>query len=103
MFEWMPILSGAVLGLLHLRERITQRTLLCLAAIAAYVATASSGELPHAPQLILVDLALVATGVGVVRVIASYPSAGRSLRALHVLRDASASPVRQSHRNDPAP
>ena len=73
MFEWMPVLSGAVLGLLQLRGRIAQRTLLCLGILFACIATASSGEVFVAPQLILVDLSLVAGGVFVVRTMASSP------------------------------
>ena len=73
MFEWMPVLSGAVLGLLQLRGHIAQRTLLCLGILFACIATASSGEVFVAPQLILVDLALVAGGVFVVRTMASSP------------------------------
>jgi hypothetical protein len=100
MFEWMPVLSGAVLGLLHLRGRITQRTLLCLAVLIACGVTAISGELFDAPALILVDLALVAAGVCVPRVLASTPRASRSLRAAYASR---AAQTRQDHHNDPSP
>jgi hypothetical protein len=82
MFEWMPVLSGAVLGLLQLRGHIAQRTLLCLGILCACIATASSGELFAAPQLILVDLALVAGGVFVVRTIASAPMITRDTSRL---------------------
>ena len=100
MFEWMPVLSGAVLGLLHLRGHIAQRTLLSFAVITACIATASSGELFDAPALILVDLALVAAGVCVVRVLASTSRARRSLRAADASR---AAQTRQDHHNDPSP
>jgi hypothetical protein len=100
MFEWMPVFFGAALGLLHLRGHLGQRTLLCIATLAACIATASSGELFDAPQLILVDLALVAAGVCGVRVLASHPRAGRSLRAVHARHT---SQTRQEHHNDPSP
>ena len=78
MFEWMPVLCGAVLGLLHRRAYIGQRTLLCLAVLSACIATATSGELFDEPLLILVDLALVVAGVIAIRILAAYPSARRS-------------------------
>ena len=100
MFEWMPVLSGAALGLLHLRRYIAQRTLLCLMVLTACVATASSGELFDAPQLILVDLALVAAGLCVTRALAAFPRAGRSPRAVHASH---ASQTRLENRHDPSP
>jgi hypothetical protein len=129
MFEWMPVMSGAVLGLLQLRAHIGQRTLLCLAVLIACITTASSGELRSDPQLILLDLALVAAGVFTIRIVAAHPRAARSLRPVHtsppsVMRKAAArhaaraaraarsaraaetarvALLRTTHRNDPAP
>ena len=70
MFEWMPVLCGAVLGLLHRRTYIGQRTLLCLVVLSGCVATALSGEIFDAPLLVFVDTALVVIGVIAVRVLA---------------------------------
>ena len=81
MFEWMPVLCGAVLGLLHRRAFIGQRTLLCLGVLAACVVSAASGELFDEPLFILVDVALVVAGVLAIRILAAHPRAGRAFRA----------------------
>jgi hypothetical protein len=114
MFEWMPVMTGAMLGLLQLRATIGQRTLLCLSLLTACITTASSGELFDAPQLIVVDLALVAAGVCVVRVLARRAPLAhtRHVAAGHVSRTQvpsarmahdHAPQTRTDYHNDPAP
>ena len=82
MFEWMPVLCGAVLGLLHRRAFIGQRTLLCLGVLTACFVAAASGELFDEPWFIFVDLALVVAGVIAIRILAAHPRARRSLRVV---------------------
>ena len=97
MFEWMPVLCGAVLGLLHRRAYIGQRTLLCLIVLIACAATAISGELFDEPWLILVDLALTVTGLIASRLLAAYPNTQRSLRSASASHEHTTLPVRSPH------
>lgn len=97
MFEWLPVLCGAVLGLLHRRALIGQRTLLCLVVLSACGATAMSGELFDAPWLILVDLALAVAGLIASRILAAYPNTQRSLRSASAAHEHTTLPVRSPH------
>jgi hypothetical protein len=63
MSEWMPVLLGAVLGVLHRRHALTRRTLAGAALIAAIGATTTSGEWTHAPYLVIADALLVGAGI----------------------------------------
>jgi hypothetical protein len=63
MSEWLPVLLGAVLGVLHVRYALSRRTLLWSALTAAIIATTLSGEWSHAPHLIVADALLVGAGI----------------------------------------
>ena len=63
MSEWMPVLLGAVLGMLHLRSTLSRRTFVASAAIAAVLSTTLSGEWTYAPYLVFVDAMLVGAGI----------------------------------------
>lgn len=63
MSEWMPVLLGAVLGVLHRRYALSRRTLSGSALIAAIGATMTSGEWAHAPYLVIADALLVGAGI----------------------------------------
>ena len=63
MSEWMPVLLGAVLGVLHRRHAMSRRTLAGSALIAAIGATTLSGEWTHAPYLVIADALLVGAGM----------------------------------------
>jgi hypothetical protein len=63
MSEWMPVLLGAVLGVLHRRYARSRRTLVGSALAAAISATTLSGEWTHAPYLIIADALLVGAGI----------------------------------------
>ena len=80
MFEWMPVLCGAVLGVLHVRAYIGQRTLLCLVVLSGCAATAVSGEMFDEPLLVLVDLALAFAAALAIRLVVSRPRLRPPLR-----------------------
>ena len=63
MSELMPVLLGAVLGVLHRRHALSRRTLAGSALIAAIGATMLSGEWMHAPYLVIADALLVGAGI----------------------------------------
>ena len=93
MFEWMPVLCGAVLGLLHRRAYIGQRTLLCLGVLAACIVSAASGELFGESLFILVDVALVVAGVIAIRMLAAFPKARLALREVRAAYGRTALPT----------
>jgi|SoiMetStandDraft_2_1073263.scaffolds.fasta_scaffold537304_1 hypothetical protein len=63
MSEWMPVLLGAVLGVLNRRHALSRRALAGSALIAAIGATTLSGEWTHAPFLVIGDALLVTAGI----------------------------------------
>lgn len=63
MWEWVPVLSGAVLGVMHLRQALTRRALVVAAITAAIAATTISGEWAYAPHLVLADALRVGVGI----------------------------------------
>ena len=67
MSEWIPVFTGAVLSMLHHRFRWSLRAVLWCALLLAAAATTLSGEVVHAPVLIVVDASLVAVGFAAAR------------------------------------
>ena len=63
MSEWMPLVSGVMLGTLHARFALSRSTLVPSVLIAAAAATTLSGEWATAPYLVVADVFLVGAGV----------------------------------------
>ena len=62
MLEWIPVVLGSALAMLHIRRAVNQQMLPLLMCACALASTVVSGELIEAPWLLLADVALVLAG-----------------------------------------
>lgn len=63
MLEWIPVVFGSLLGMLHIRRAIHQRTLSLLVCACAFATAFIAGELAQDPWLVIVDVGLVVAGL----------------------------------------
>ena len=63
MLEWIPVVFGCLLAMLHIRRTLSQRTLSLLVCAGAFASAFISGELADASFLVLVDAGLVVAGL----------------------------------------
>ena len=81
MLEWIPVLCGGALAMLHIRRAMHQRTLSLLVCACAFASAFVSGELRSQPWLVLVDVGLVVAGLAVVLAVHARVSRRRRLAA----------------------
>ena len=62
MLEWIPVVCGCILAMLHLRRAFHQRTLSLMVCACAIASAFVAGELFADPWLAIVDAGLVVAG-----------------------------------------
>ena len=63
MLEWIPVVFGSLLAMLHIRRSVHQRTLSLLVCVCALASAFIAGELTEDPWLVLIDAGLVVAGL----------------------------------------
>ena len=72
MLEWIPVVLGVALAMLHLRRAISRRMLPWLVLACALASTVVSGELIETPWLLLADASLVLAGFAALQVVHAH-------------------------------
>ena len=63
MLEWIPVVFGSLLAMLHIRRAVQQRTLSLLVCVCALASAFIAGEFAEDPWLVLIDAGLVVAGL----------------------------------------
>ena len=63
MLEWIPVVFGSMLAMLHVRRALRPRTLSLMVCAFALASAYVAGELIDDPWLVMVDAGLVLAGL----------------------------------------
>lgn len=63
MLEWIPVVFGSLLAMLHIRRALHQGTLSLLVCVCAFASAFIAGELDDAAFFVIVDAGLVVSGL----------------------------------------
>ena len=63
MLEWIPVVFGSMLAMLHLRRTIQPRTLSLMVCACAIASAFIAGELIEEPWLVMIDAGLILAGL----------------------------------------
>ena len=81
MLEWIPVVFGGMLAMLHIRRAVQQRTLSLMVCACALASAFVAGELMDAPWLVIVDAGLVVAGLALTLAVHAHVLRRRRLSA----------------------